>query len=347
MRAGLSLVLVLAVGVGCHAGSKDAEENAGVRVPVGTATVVRDTMPQEVEVVGTLRPSPGHAALMTAPVAGVVRETGVQTGDRVSPGTLLIQLDAPELAAAAQSGELAAQVAEQDALRQRGLLNEGIASRRTVEEKEALARSARAAAASSAVQLARASVRSPIAGEVQRVLVQSGERVDAGAPLVEVVDRSSLDLVGAVPAGSMALIRPGQPVVITAEGFPSRLSGRVHAVPPALDSASHSGQVIIRINNSGRLPSGLGARGMVRVGVLRDVLILPDSALVVVGDSQTVFIVGSDSIARSHPVVVLARRAGRVAVQGGVQAGALVVTTGAWGLADGMRVAPANRTVAP
>jgi RND family efflux transporter MFP subunit len=347
MRTGLSLVFALAFVAGCHGGGKDAEEETAVLVPVGTATVVRDTMAQEVEVVGTLRPSPGHAALMTAPVAGLVRETAVQAGDRVSPGSLLIQLDAPELAASAQSAELAAQVAEQDALRQRGLLDQGVASRRTVEEKEALARSARGAAASSAEQLARASIRSPISGEVQRVLVQAGERVDAGALLAEVVDRSSLDLVGAVPAASMALIRPGQPVVVTAEGFPNGLNGRVHAVPPALDSASHSGQVIIRISDSGRLPSGLGARGMVRVGVLRDVLVLPDSALVVVGDSQTVFVVGNDSVAHALPVVVLARRMGRVAVRGGLQAGASVVTTGAWGLADGMKVAPTSRTAAP
>jgi membrane fusion protein (multidrug efflux system) len=86
---------------------------------------------------------------------------------------------------------------------------------------------------------------------------------------------------------------------------------------------------------------------MVRVGVLRDVLVLPDSALVVVGDSQTVFVVGNDSVAHALPVVVLARRMGRVAVRGGLQAGASVVTTGAWGLADGMKVAPTSRTAAP
>jgi membrane fusion protein, multidrug efflux system len=341
------IVLGLAAGLGCNGGAKDGDGQAGIRVPVGTATVVRDTMPLEVEVIGTLRPSPGHAALLTAPVAGLVRATMVQAGDRVTAGTLLIRLDAPELAAAAQSGELAAQVAEQDARRQQGLLDEGVTARRTVEEKQALARSARADATSSAAQLARASVRSPIAGEVQRVLVQPGERVDAGAALVEVVDRRSLDLVGAVPAASMAMIQPGQLVAVTAEGFPDPFPGRVHAVPPALDSASHSGQVIIRITNTGHLPAGLGARGIVRVGLLREALIVPDSALVIVGDAQTLFVVGADSVAHARPVVIVARRAGRVAVQGELQPGASVVTAGAWGLADGMKVAPASGSAAP
>jgi RND family efflux transporter MFP subunit len=343
----LAIAICFAAGIGCHGGASDGGADAPVRVPVGIATVVRDTMPLEVEVIGTLQPSPGHAALLTAPVAGLVRAAKVQAGDRVAAGTLLIELDAPELAAAAQSGELAARVAEQDAERQQGLLDEGVTARRTVEEKQALARSARADAISSAAQLARASIRSPIAGEVQRVLAQAGERVDAGAALVEVVDRSSLDLVGAVPAASMALIQPGQLVAVTADGFPNAFSGRVHAVPPALDSASHSGQVIVRIASTGRLPAGLGARGLVRVGVLRDALVVPDSALVIVGAAQTLFVVGIDSIAHARPVMIVARRAGRVAVKGDLQPGASVVTAGAWGLADGMKVAPVTGTAAP
>lgn len=347
MKAGLTIALALAALTGCHGDTRDAEGEPGIRAPVSTATIVRDTMPQDIEVVGTLRPSPGHSALLTAPVAGQVRQTNVQVGQRVASGDLLIRLDAPELSAAAQRGELAAQVAEQDAQRQRGLLDEGVTSRRTVEEKDALARSARADAISADAQLARASIRSPIAGEIQRVMVQTGERVDAGSPLVEVVDRSSLDLVGAVPAAALPLMRPGQSVSVMAEGFPSAISGRVHAVSPALDSASHSGQVIIRIENGGRLPAGLGARGLIRVGLLRGVLLVPDSALVVLGDSQSLFVVGPDSVVHSHTVVILARREGRVAVQGDLEPGASVVTAGAWGLADGMRVVPAARASQP
>ena len=348
MRRIAPLVLGVATALGCRtADTPGAREGGSTLVPVGLALVVQDTMPEEVAVVGVLRPSPGHAAMLTAPVAGVVLRTLAQVGDRVAAGDLLVNLDAPELAAAAKRSALAADVAEQDAQRQQSLLDEGVTSRRTVEEKQALARSARAEATATAALMARDEVRSPVAGEVQHIFVQPGERVDAGAPLAEVVDRSSLDLVGAVPAPELARIRPGQSAVVLAEGFPAGVAGRVHALAPALDSASHSGQVIIRIVNPGQLPAGLGATALIRVGVLRDVLVVPDSTLVIVGDSQTIFIVGADSIAHARPVQVLARRQGRAAVHGDLHAGDRAVTSGAWGLADGMRVSPVQATPAP
>ena len=348
MRRMLPMMLGAAAILGCRAAdTPGAGAGAGTLVPVGLALVVQDTMPEEVDVVGVLQPSPGHAAMLTAPVAGVVERTVAQVGDRVAAGDLLISLDAPEVAAAAQRSALEAEVAEQDAQRQQSLLDEGVTSRRAVEEKQAVARSARAEATAAAALLAREAVRSPVAGEVQHIFVQPGERVDAGSPLAEVVDRSSLDLVGAVPAPDLANIRPGQSAVVLAEGFPAGVAGRVHAVAPALDSASHSGQVIIRVVNPGHLPAGIGATALIRIGVLRDVLIVPDSALVVVGDSQTLFIVGADSIAHARAVQVLARRQRRVAVQGDFKAGDHAVTSGAWGLADGMRVSPARPAPAP
>jgi len=334
------LLLLGALSLAQACGRGDAGD-ARVLVPVSAAAVVRDTMPMIVDVVGVLRPSPGHAALLTAPVAGTIRRAVAQVGEHVAAGTLLVDIDAPELAANAERTALAAEVAAQDARRQQSLLDQGVTARRTVEEKDAQARSAQAEATAAGAMLARASVRSPIAGEVQRIFVQPGERVEAGAPLAEVVDRHSLDLVGAVPAPQLAKLRAGQSVQIEAEGFPSGASGRVHAVAPALDSASHSGQVIIRVASGAELPSGLGATARVRTGLLRDALIVPDSALVVVGGTQSIFVVGADSVVHVFPVTVLAQARGRAAIQGDIAPGARVVTAGAWGLADGMRVAPA------
>jgi membrane fusion protein (multidrug efflux system) len=333
----LAVLATLTGLLGCG-GSGEGETK--VLVPVSVATVVRDTMPEGVDVVGVLRPSPGHAALLTAPVAGTVRRTVAQVGEHVQQGTLLVDIDAPELAATAQSTALAAEVAAHDATRQQALLDQGVTSRRAVEEKQAQARSAQAEATSAAALLARASVRSPIAGDVQRIFVQPGERVDAGAPLAEVVDGRSIDLVGAVPAPELVRLHPGQLVQIEADGFPAGATGRVHAVAPALDSASHSGQVIIRLAEGAGLPSGLGATGRVRTGLLRDAIVVPDSALVIVGGTQSVFVVAADSAVHLQAVEVLAHARGRSAIRGDVAPGALVVTAGAWGLADGMRVAP-------
>jgi len=55
-----------------------------------------------------------------------------------------------------------------------------------------------------------------------------------------------------------------------------------------------------------------------------------------------VFVVGKDSIAHARTVVRGARQSGRSVVSGKLAPGDQVVTTGVFGLEDGMRVAPAK-----
>ena len=70
----------------------------------------------------------------------------------------------------------------------------------------------------------------------------------------------------------------------------------------------------------------------------RAVLVVPDSALVLVGNEFQLFVLGPDSIVRGHAVTVGARQAGRAEVSGDVSAGQVVVTAGAYGLPDSSRV---------
>ena len=60
------------------------------------------------------------------------------------------------------------------------------------------------------------------------------------------------------------------------------------------------------------------------------------------GDSLSVFVVGADSIAHAKTVAVGIRRGGRAEILRGLRPGERVVTSGAFGLSDGMRVIPAG-----
>jgi multidrug efflux pump subunit AcrA (membrane-fusion protein) len=76
----------------------------------------------------------------------------------------------------------------------------------------------------------------------------------------------------------------------------------------------------------------------VTLGRLNSALVVPETALVLVGDSLSVFVIQPDSTVRRVGVLVEARHEGRVAVSGALQAGETVVATGGYGLADGMKV---------
>jgi RND family efflux transporter MFP subunit len=188
--------------------------------------------------------------------------------------------------------------------------------------------------------LDQAQVRSPLDGGVQRVLVHPGERVSAGAELVEVIRGGSLDFVAQATADQLARLKTGQAVLVTPEGSTEGQEGRVHATAPAVDSASNAGAVVIRIARAGPgLLPGAGATARVNLGRKDKVLVIPDSALVLVGDVMSVFVVGADSGSGSprhrRSAAEWTRRGFR-----GYPGRDRVVTTGAYGLSDGMRVAP-------
>jgi len=341
------IVLIAAIlGAACGRSESDQEGASALgatRVPVGLATVARDSIIEEVVLTGRLAARPGGAALLTAPAAGIVRRVRAQIGERVTRGQTLIELEVPELVAEAEQRASVAAQAEREAERQRRLLADGITSARQAEEAEAAARQAVTAAAAARELLARTRVASPIAGRVQEIPVQPGERVDAGALLARVIAGDTLDLVAAVPAADLGRLRSGLPARISQEGGASSHAGWVAALAPGVDSSTGAGQAVLRVPNlDGTLHAGAGAEARVRLGVRRNALVVPDSAIVLQGDSSAVFVVGADSVVHARTVVRGLRQGGRTEIRGEVAPGDRVVTTGAFGLEDGMRVAPAR-----
>jgi len=328
---------VAAVLLGCHGGG-DGEEAGTPLVRVSAATVEQASMPETAMLVGRLVPRPGSVAVLSAPADAVVRSVVVQVGTPVREGDPLVILDAPELEASAVALRATADAAEREASRQSALLADGITSRRAVEEATAAATSAAAAAEAAERLLARTRATSPLGGRVQRVLVNPGERVSSGDRLVEVIRPGLVDLVAQVPAALLVRVRPGQTATVFAEGITGSAEARVHAVAPAVDSATSAGTAILRLEPNTALPPGAGATATVTLGRLTSALVIPETALVLVGDSLSAFVIQPDSTVRRVGVTVDARSGGKVAVSGALQAGETVVATGAYGLADGMKV---------
>jgi RND family efflux transporter MFP subunit len=346
-RALLAGIAALLAACGAGGGGSDAAggaaDSGATRVPVGLGTIARDSLTEVLPLTGRLEPTPGGSVVLTAPAAGFVRTVRVQIGDRVPRGGLVAELEVPELAADAAQTTAAAEQAGREATRQQQLLTDGVTSARQAEEAGASARQASAAAEAARNLLARTRVTSPVAGRVQDVMVQRGERVEAGRALARVVAPDTLDLVVPVPARELARLRTGQTVQVTQDGDTTTARGWVAGLAPGVDSLTNAGKVVIRVPNpQGRLQVGAAAVGRVRLGVRNDVLVAPDSALVLAGDSSVVFVVGPDSVAHQRAVVRGVRGDGRTEVTGKLRPGDRVVTTGAFGLQEGMHVVPSR-----
>ena len=76
------------------------------------------------------------------------------------------------------------------------------------------------------------SIRSPVDGQILRILQQSETVVQAGAPLVEIGDSRNLEIVVDLLSADAVKVEPGQRVIIDRWGGDALLEGRVRLVEP-------------------------------------------------------------------------------------------------------------------
>jgi RND family efflux transporter MFP subunit len=175
-----------------------------------------------------------------------------------------------------------------------------------------------------------------------------GASVDATQPLVEVADPTALDVVFNVSPAEAAEIHDGDSVTVTAGEEPLGVAS-VAGVAPGVDTLSRAVAVRARMRRSTRpLRIGESLFGRIVVAVTPHAVTVPVAALVPTegGEGFQVFVVDSADVAHARPVTVGGRNEAVAAIAAGLQPGEMVVTTGAYGMADGAKIeraAPPSR----
>ena len=247
-----------------------------------------------------------------------------------------------------RAGQLAAQNAIAPEARERTALEE-VSRARDLESAEF-----RAQAAAHDVEVARAvltaggepiTIRAPATGRILRVPEPSERVVAAGTPLVEVGDRSRLEIVADLLSADAVKVSPGAPMLIEGWGGET-LRGRVRLVEPsAFTKISALGVEEQRVNVIGDLPDRppvLGDRYRVEIRIAiwsaDSVLTVPASALFPHGNGWRLFVVERGR-ARSRDVTVGHRTSRDAEILGGVIEGQVVIRYPSDRVSDGVRVA--------
>ena len=336
----LSLVLL----AGCRKG--EDEGSVAAEVHVGTAVARSMAMPQVITATGTVAPRPGHVADLSAPAATRVARVAVALGAAVRAGDVLVEFEQAPFAAAARSAETALATAQAAYDRAARLAQAGVLPRKDVDQAAADLAAAQSNSVTARRSLELATLRAPITGVVTRMDAVMGQPVEANQSLVQVVDPSALDVVFPVSAEAVAGVRAGATVVLFA-GEDARGdslgSARVTAVAAAVDTVTRAVSVRASLGRTARpLRVGEAVSGRIILGVHAGAIVIPAEALVPAGEGFRVFVV-TQGLARSHDVRVGSRVDSLVEIREGVAAGDTVVTYGAYGLQDSVKVVRATR----
>lgn len=344
----------------CSRGGTSDEAGDEAIVPTITAetgVVSRMAIADDLVVRGTIAAIPNEDVRVSALVAGRVDAVAVAEGDSVTEGQVVARIDARTLQeqqrqarAAKQQASAQLENAQLNLERNQQLFTRGVAAGKEVEDArmavaqaEAALEQANAAIDALSLQIERADVRSPIAGQVVKRMVSVGEQVDgtAAAPIVEIANLDRVELAASVPAEQLSLVSIGQSATVSTDAYVDRtFNGTVVAVAPSVDPATNATLVRIRVENTDRrLKVGMFAEARVRLAVHPDALVVPASALVRDDQGAAVYVVRGDTATRTTVTTGLAQD-GKVEILGGsVAERQVILTSGVHGLGDSVKIA--------
>jgi RND family efflux transporter MFP subunit len=323
------------------------ETVSGVQV----ATVENKQVIDAIDSVGTVHAA--QEAQLSAQMMGTIVSVNVREGDRVHRGQVLVVLEDSQPRAGVDRAEAAMNAAQHEtqaadsnyALAQSTLKRfQTLYDRKSVSPQEfdemrsraqsAEARrdsalsseaQAKAAAAQARTTLEYTRIRSPFDGIVTVRRMDPGTLATPGMPILTVEAGGRFRLEADVDEGNLSIVRVGEtlPVRIDAIGT-APLNGRVVQVLPAANPSSRSFVVKIELPSNAQIRSGLFGRAEFARGS-REALSIPRSALMTRGQMQSVFIVGSDNIARLRYVTVSPLQTGEFEVLSGLVMGDRVI----------------------
>lgn len=323
--AGLALLCGVAL-------AADAPPPGVVVVPV-RQVVFADT----IEGLGTV--TANESVALTATVTETVSAIHFDDGDRVSKGQLLVELSSREEHAQLEEARATVGEAHRQYQRIKSLAARGTAARSLLDERQREWETARARLAAIESRLADRLIRAPFAGIVGLRDLSVGALVEPGDLITTLDDDGVVKLDFPVAATYLDLLRPGLTVTASSRAFAGRsFVGTIKAVNSRVDPVSRSVRVRAMLPN----PERLLKPGMLVNVVLqqepRKTLLVPEEALLPLGEQQFVFVVNADNRVDKREVHIGGRRPGQVEVLQGLAANEQVVTHGHMQLRPGQTV---------
>ena len=246
--------LTMVVGAGCRGEGQQAGPDGGAPPPMPVEIVTLSAKPveQTTEYVASLKSR--RSSTIQPEVEASLMSIAVRSGQQVSKGTLLFEIDsAPQQAALGSlqsmrpSRESDVEFARQQVSRNRTLLQAGAISQREVEQFEAQLRSAEAQLKAldeqikqQRSQLAYYRVTAPIAGTVGDIQVNVGDRVTRTTVLTTIDENDTLEVYINVPVPQAPQLKLGLPVRLVDDRGQILATNRITFISPNVDTATQS-----------------------------------------------------------------------------------------------------------
>ena len=317
---------------------------SGAPIAVDVAKVATLKLVDDINAVGSIRSN--ESVVIRPEVSGRIVKLNFNDGQHVKKGQLLVAFDATVNEAEVQQAKAELGIARANYERSLDLAKQKFISDRARDESQANVQVLEAKLALAQARLSKLEIKAPFSGIVGIRNVSVGDYVKDGADLINLEDISSVKVDFRVPEKFADLVQKGQAMEVLVDALPGKpFHAKVDAVDPQVDSSGRSASLRGRIENpESKLKPGMFARVRLILAERNDALVVPEEAIVPQGAKVTVWKVVDGKAVRTEVKTGL-RRAAKVEIVQGLQAGDIVVTAGQIRLSkDGtlVRIAQSN-----
>ncbi len=341
----LTILLVSACGK-----TNDNAQKKAFNLPLVTVTQVqRQTIEITEDAVGNIEGliDPTLAAELSAKVLKV----HVGVGDKVKKGQLIVTLDAGDFSM--QRNEALAEVARIQALlanqaktvaRNQALVDKKFISQNAVDNDLAQEKVLNEQLAGAKARIdtinhsgSKTRIYAPSDGIVEKKIVDSGEFVRPGDPIVQIIGNQKLRAHIPVPENVAASIQPGQTVRLTTPTSGTSVTTHVKEIKPLVMSDSRSVDVIADIDNQPQWQAGASVNAQIVINTKEGVITVPEQSVVLRPAGEVVYVIQNHQAVQKI-VQTGTEKNGLVEILSGLEDGQQVAVDGAAYLTDKAQV---------
>ena len=298
MKKSLIVVFALLLLAGCQ--SQKEQENK-VSVPVRITVTQPDSISKYLKLTGGVEAM--NDALVYSKTSEKVDKILVKIGEMVQANQALIVQSNQILGqgvklakASVENAKAQHQMVQQDYERIQRLFKSKAISQQQLDQTEAQFKAAEAGLEQAQAQLEQAkeqyqnsTVKAPFAGKVAMIMVENGQMVPAGQPVVKIVNASQMKAKLYVPATDMSFVHEGQKVIARFPAIPdTEFVGYIQRVDEAVDPVKRALEIEVRlVNDHPAIKSGMFGQFLVETQFHPNTIVLPDNAVLTQTEVKT------------------------------------------------------------
>ena len=318
---------------------------------VTTAEVRTESWESLITSVGSLEAVQG--VMLTAELTGKVVRIAFEPGTKVKAGDLLLQQDISSEEAQLRAAEATLALAKLDLERSKKLLATKSVAKAKYDSDNAQYKQAVARIDGIRATIMKKTIRAPFAGSLGIRLVNLGQILNEGEPIVTLQKIDPIFVNFYIPQQQLAQVKPGLKVRVTTDALSGQMiEGDITAISPEVDAATRNIRIQATVaNHQERLRPGMFVNVSVVLPSRQKVLAIPATAVLYAPYGDTVFVVHEKQSEKGvQPVKVLQqkivqlgeKRGDFVSIVSGLDQGETVVSTGVFKLRNEQAVVVDN-----